>query len=185
MEIKRDKLIKEDGGNIPYLTNLNGDHWMVLLCLHGFAGDKDSSVIAALMQKLNEIHVGIVAFDWPAHGESDAPDESLTVDNCLEDLDIMYNWVYQKVETEIPIACFATSFGGYLATLYRNENPYSFLYLIMRSPALKMDKVYKNLLTDEEYKRMMQGHNIVQGFDRKMYLGKRFYDSLCDHNAYS
>lgn len=178
----RSKLQKADGGTIPIIWNVRKEHKLVLLCLHGFGGDKDSSVIAALMKGLDEDGVGVVTFDWPAHGESDAPDSELTVENCLVDLDLCVKVIRQVTGKEI--SCFATSFGGYIATLYRMAHPDAFLRLILRSPALKMAEVYRGLLTDEEYERLMQGGKIVQGFERKMQLDRRFYDSLKAHDAY-
>lgn len=181
--IFKENLKSANGWSIPCFWNVGKEHKMILVCLHGFAGSKESAVIAALMEHLDEKGIGVVAFDWPAHGDSDASGESLTVENCLRDLNTVIEWVRQRFE--IPIACFATSFGGYLATLYRNERPQVFLSLILRSPALKMNEVYRGLLTDEEFAELMQGKMIVQGFGRKMKIGKGFYDSLCRYNAYS
>ena len=180
--IIKDRLLKPDGGNIPYIRNLNNEHRMVLLCLHGYVGSKNSSVIAALMESLDEKGIGVFTFDWPAHGESEAPDDSLTVENCLDDLDYVVNRLKRQVS--VPISCFATSYGGYLATLYRNEHPEVFDRLILRSPALKMSKVFSNILTDEEFERMMSGECIVQGYERKINVGRSFYDSLLRHDAY-
>ena len=160
-------LQKADGGTIPVIWNVRKEHKLVLLCLHGFGGDKDSSVIAALMKGLDEDGVGVVTFDWSAHVDS-----MLTVENCLTDLDICVKVIRQI--TGKKISCFATSFGGYLATLYRIAYPDAFLHLILRSPALKMAEVYRSLLTDEVYERLMQGGKIVQGFERKMQLDRNF-----------
>ena len=57
--------------------------------------------------------------------------------------------------------------------------------LILRSPALKMSEIFRRLITDEEFNEMMQGKEIIQGFDRKMKIGRSFYESLCNHDAYS
>ena len=181
--IIRDKYKSSNGWNIPYICNVGKKHRMILLCLHGFAGDKESSVIATLMESLDKKGIGVVTFDWPAHGESDAPDDALTVENCLIDLNTVVSWLSQN--WDIPFACFATSFGGYLATLYRNGNPEVFTDLILRSPALKMNEIFRRLITDEDYTEMMQGKPIIQGFDRKIEISRSFYESLCNHDAYS
>lgn len=181
--IIRNKLISPNSWSIPYICNVGEDHRIILLCLHGFAGDKDSSVIAALMESLDEKGIGVVTFDWPAHGESDAPDSALTVENCLDNLDTVVSWVFKN--WDIPVACFATSFGGYLATLYRNGNPQVFIDLILRSPALKMNEIFRGLITEEEFEKLLQGKEIIQGFNRKMKIGRGFYESLCRHDAYS
>ena len=182
-EQNREYLKKPDGTTIPIIWNVHPDAQMILLCLHGYAGDKNSSVIAALMERLEEKRIGVVTFDWPAHGESDAPDSALTVENCLADLDIIVKLIENR--TELPISCFATSFGGYLATLYRNENPDVFELVILRSPALKMSAIFCKLLPENDFEKLMNGEEITQGFDRKMKVGKRFYDSLCQHEAFS
>ena len=179
----RGTLLRTDGRSIPYIRNLREEHSSALLCLHGFAGSKDSSVIAALRDSLDRKGVGVITFDWPAHGESDAPDDFLSVENCLSDLDHMVEWI--RRQTDVPLSCFATSFGGYLATLYRNDHPNAFERLILRSPALKMSKVFRGLLPDEDFAAMMRGEKIVMGYERKMSLGRDFYESLCGHDAFS
>jgi len=179
----RDKLTSTMGWDIPYICSINHKHRLILLCLHGFAGDKDSSVIKALMDQFDEDGIGVMTFDWPAHGESDAADHELTVDNCLNDLDIVVTWLVHKYS--IPLSCFATSFGGYLATLYRNEHPNVFQDLILRSPALKMNEDFRELIPEEEFAAMMQGKDFTTGFDRKMCIGRKFYKSLCNHDAFS
>lgn len=177
----RDKYVKQNGIEIPYIWNVNEGHRLVLLCLHGFTGSKDSFVIAALMEALDEKGIGVVSFDWPAHGESNAPDEYLIVENCLADLDLMVDLI--KERTGLPIACFATSFGGYLATLYRNSNPDIFKCLVLRSPALKMSDVARGLITEKVFNKL-NGENVNIGFERKLNVGKAFYDSLCRNNAF-
>ncbi len=178
----RDKYIKEDGIEIPYIWNVNSGHKMVLLCLHGFTGSKESVVIAALMEALGEKGIGVVTFDWPAHGESNAPDDNLIVENCLADLEIMLSLI--KKRTDLPLSCFATSFGGYLATLYRNTHPDIFRYLILRSPALKMSDVSRGLITEEVFSKL-NGEKVLVGFERKLSIGKDFYDSLCRNDAFT
>lgn len=183
MQETRIGIENEYGLSIPVIWNVSKAHKAIVLCLHGFAGDKESSVIAALMQRLDEKDIGIVTFDWPAHGESKAPDSNLTVENCLADLDMVYKFIVEK-EHKL-ISCFATSFGGYLATLYRNEHLEAFSKIVLRSPALNMGKIFRGFLTENEFNDLMRGGKTIQGFERKMYLGKEFYDSLLAHDAFS
>ena len=116
--IIRGILKSSKGWSIPYICNVNKEHRMILLCLHGFAGDKDSSVIAALMGSLDEKGIGVVTFDWPAHGESDAPDEALIVENCLGDLNIVVSWISQN--WDMPVSClfFARPFWRKLQNIF-------------------------------------------------------------------
>ena len=181
--LERGKLIKPDGKAIPYIWNVRPEHKLVLLCLHGYVGSKESNVITALRESLDAKGIGVVTFDWPAHGESEVPDADLTVENCLVDMETVLAWLHERVN--VPISCFATSFGGYLATIYRHEYPEVFQHLILRSPALKMAEILRGLLTEQEFTALMAGEEIVQGFDRKIKIGKAFYESLCRHDAYT
>ena len=58
-----------------------------LLCLHGFAGDKYSTVIEAVAEDRCRAGFRCVTFDWPGHGDSTADSSMLTIENCLADLD--------------------------------------------------------------------------------------------------
>ena len=179
-------LKKEDGTEIPVIWNFKRKHRTALLCLHGFGGDKDSSVIKALMDDMDAEGAGVVTFDWPAHGESTAPDSDLTVERCLEDLDAVVKFINQFIkESNKKICCFATNYGGYLATLYRNSHEKAFLYLILRSPALKMADTYRGLMKEEDFEKLLRGETIEQGYERKMHLGKGFYESLLRNDAYN
>ncbi len=174
---------KSSGYRISYKTNIGDGQDRILLCLHGFGGDKNSSVISRLLDELSPLGIGVMAIDWPAHGMSDAKDDDLTVENCLDDIDLIMN----RMKVEYPdrrIDCFATSFGGYLATLYRNCHDDAFDKMVLRSPALRMDKVFSSLIGEQMIKRMRQGERIEIGFERKMKLGISFFDDLVSNNAY-
>ena len=47
----------------------------IIIACHGFGGDKESSAIELLAQKLIEENIMVIAFDFPAHGESTAEGE--------------------------------------------------------------------------------------------------------------
>ena len=183
MEDRTEFLIHGPNGyDIPVMTNIGSSHSTILLCLHGFGGSKRSTVIAALMEQLDRDGIGVFAFDWPAHGDSPAEDPDLTVENCLSDLDAVISYIRDK--WPLPISCFATSFGGYLATLYRNVNPNVFQKLILRSPALCMPRIFASFLTETEIEKLLSGEAVQQGYDRLMMLNISFYHSLLRNNPF-
>ncbi len=67
----------------------------VVIAVHGFAGDKDSSVIEAIAKELNQ-NTLVVAFDLPCHGE-DNTDCTLKLSQCLHYLDVVIDTVKKKV----------------------------------------------------------------------------------------
>ncbi len=170
--------------DFPIDSNIREDHQQILLCLHGFGGDKESSVIAALRRELDSKGIGVAAFDWPAHGKSKEPDDHFTVEYCLAYLKKAV-LTLRKLWPEKKISCFATSFGGYIAVLYwnRSENSTDFEKLILRSPALRMDKVFRKLIPDEEFKKLESGRKLTLGYERPMQIGYDFYEGLKKHSV--
>ena len=171
-----------NGYSIPMLSSVNDADSSILLCLHGFCGDKNSSVIAALMEDLDQYGIGVGTFDWPAHGSSSAKDEELTVENCLSDLETVLEHIREK--RTLPVSCFATSFGGYLAMLYRSRHPEAFEKTILRSPALRMAQSFLELLPEKERSCFLAGEPITRGFERKMQVTVSFYESHLSHPVY-
>ena len=72
-----------------------------------------------------------------------------------------------------------------MATLFRNENPDVFRRTVLRSPALRMDKIFRTLIGEISFGRLQSGESLELGFERKMVLNKSFYDSLTRNNAFN
>ena len=60
---------------LPNHQNMKG----VIIGVHGFAGDKDSSMLEQLAQTVCLAETGLVCFDFPAHGESPVGEDMLTI----------------------------------------------------------------------------------------------------------
>ena len=150
----------------------------VLVCLHGFAGDKYSSVISALAEELSQQAVRVISFDWPGHGKSPADGSELLVTNCMNDLESVIHYLD---ESEGPRYLFATSFGGFIGLNYVIRNPRVFAKIILRSPALNMPDTFRSFLTDKELLTLEQGGTVEKGFDRPLFLKKKFYDELIQY----
>ena len=149
-----------------------------LICLHGFAGDKYSSVIEALAETMSKDGFRVITFDWPGHGSSPAGSSCLTVENCLWDLDSVIRYIGNENR---PICLFATSFGGFLGLNYLRRSPAVFSRIVLRSPALNMPDTFRSLLSPEELRRIENGEKINKGFDRPLMVDKSFYEDLQDY----
>ena len=153
---------------------------LLILC-HGFAGDKASSVIAAVAKKLAARNIRCVTFDWPGHGKSPASSQELSISNCLRDLDTVLS--HSRIEGR-PVYIFATSFGGYLAMLYQKSHPDAFEKIILRSPALRMPEIFEGFIREEQRERFRQGEALNFGFERELLLTNRFAKDLQEHPLY-
>ena len=163
-----------------------------LLCLHGFAGDKYSTVIEAVAKDRCRAGFRCVTFDWPGHGDSTADSSMLTIENCLADLDAVVKHLRPAAaavpsgSTPAPLFCFATSFGGYLAMLDYRRCPGHFDRILLRSPALRMGKVLRSFLDEDHMRRFQGGEALNFGFDRPLFLHYDFLTDLelPDHDAF-
>lgn len=176
------QLKTSNGYNISYAdTNIDNPKY-IILAVHGFLGDKNSSCIKAVEKLASSLNIGLVKFDLPAHGESNAKDTDLTVRNCLSDIDRVVGYIKDKYKNTKIIA-FATSFGGYLTLLYNYYNKNIFDYMILRSPAINMYNVLmENIVTEKMKEDLLNKGYFDCGFDRKNKIYKNFIMDLDSNN---
>ena len=55
----------------------------VILGVHGFAGDKESSMLSRLAESAVLAENALICFDFPEHEESAQSVDSLTIANCI------------------------------------------------------------------------------------------------------
>lgn len=152
-----------------------GNVELAVLGVHGFAGDKESSALRRLAEKLSKKGGALICFDFPAHGESPAAEDHLTVDNCIEDL----LFVAECLRREYPAAkkaVFATSFGGYISLLASDR--LSDFDFVLRAPAVTMPRILLETVLKTDRKSFKASGVIVCGFDRKMALPFSFSEDL-------
>ena len=150
----------------------------IILGVHGFAGDKESSALKALAEAVCEKGVSLTCFDFPAHGASETSDDMLSVKNCMDDLLFIADQCRKEYPNEKKYV-FATSFGGYIALLCCKA--LSDFSIVLRAPAVTMpEHILTDLLhtTPEEFEK---AGTITCGFERKICLPYSFYDELQKH----
>lgn len=153
----------------------------VVLGVHGFAGDKESSMLFELAKSIEPSGGALVCFDLPAHGESPVDESKLTVENCISDVLSLAQWIgdaYPSAEKYI----FATSFGGYISLL--SSDKLKNYRMILRAPAVTMPRILleSSKITPEEFERK---NVIVCGFERKIQLPYSFYESLTRYDPFA
>lgn len=175
------KLQGKNGYDISYIESIPKDADTVIVAMHGFCGDKESSCIEALEKKALDFGIGLIKFDWPGHGESEATGEQLTINNCLLDIDS----VVEHIKSLLPkarLVAFATSFGGYLTLLYLHKRREVFSQIILRSPAINMYSVLvSSLLTADDLSQMKKTGLVKFGFERELDITSDFLNELKDN----
>ena len=77
---------------IPETQEINN----IIVGVHGFAGDKESSVLDQLASACSENGTALISFDFPSHGESPVQEDMLTVENCKNDFLDVFNFNSDK-----------------------------------------------------------------------------------------
>ena len=116
----------------------------IVIGVHGFFGDKESSVLVKLGETLVKNEMALLTFDLPCHGHNDTS-PILKLSECVDSIKNIFDWVHQNYPNTA-ISIFATSFGGYLTLLYLSKNHESLNRIILRAPAINMSHVLEDVL---------------------------------------
>ena len=150
----------------------------VILGVHGFAGDKESSALEALAFAMADFGTALVCFDFPAHGASSDNEAQFTVDKCIADLAAVDAWIrenFPKAEK----AVFATSFGGYISLL--SAQRFEGYRIVLRAPAVTMPEVLLSSVLHISAEEFESVGMVECGFERKICLPFAFYRDLLLH----
>ena len=159
-------------------TGGDGDIQKVILCGHGFGGNKESKAIERFALRVLEKNrgVAIVAFDWPCHGEDVR--KTLRLEDCDAYLRLVLAHIRERFDPA-EIYGYATSFGGYLFLKYISEHGSPFVKTALRCPAVNMHELLSTVIMHEdELERVCKGKTVDVGFDKKIAVDRTLLDSL-------
>ena len=183
-------------GSKKMYTKLNGSKYQIdckvwkpenieriIIAIHGFAGDKESKAINNLANEMLKDNTLTVALDLPGHGTSKVNGDSLTLENCLEDIQVVEN-TYKQKYPNVEIDYFATSFGAYLLLLKLAKKPRKTNKIVLRCPAICMDKIFKNAILKEPFYLFKQRGYTIVGYVRKLKINFSFYKELEENQIF-
>jgi alpha-beta hydrolase superfamily lysophospholipase len=155
-----------------------GEPGQIILGVHGFAGDMESSVLKKLGEALCEAGKALICFDFPAHGSSTAPDSHLRVDACQEDFRAMAAYIRSTYPGK-EYGVFATSFGGYITLLCADFIPD--FRMVLRAPAVTMAETFIRKIIPCSREEFLDSAGAWCGFERKMFVSRAFYEDLLEN----
>ena len=145
---------------------------------HGFGGHRDNKAGERFARHILEKNkgVGLVAFNWPCHG--DDVHKTLRLDDCDRYLRLVLEDLRERFAPE-EVYGHATSFGGYLFLKYISDHGNPFRRAAFRCPAVNMLQVLTGSIADPEVlARIEKGKPEQVGFDRKILVDKTLLDEL-------
>jgi len=174
-------IVSKNGYNISATMFLPDDNHIkaIIVACHGFGGDKESSAIYLLAEKLNQLNIGVLAFDFPAHGESEVSGERFTVRECIQNIKDVENYI-KNIYGNIKIGIFSTSFGAYVTLLKILEED-EFFTVVLRAPAICMDEILINSILKENIADYKSRGFTVLGYEKNMDVYYSFYEELLNN----
>ena len=153
----------------------------IIIGIHGFSGDKESSVLVRLAKEFNSQDKALICFDLPCHGENDNT-KPLNLDECINSIKTIFDYVKNQYKS-IPISVFATSFGGYLILNYLSRNDEDLHKLILRAPAVCIYNSLINVILPERgFTKSDLNKPINLGYERPILVDNKFIEDLNNSN---
>ncbi len=154
----------------------------IIIGIHGFGGDKESSVLIKMAESLKSTNIALLTYDLPCHGENEN-NKSLSLKDCLNSVKEVYEYVKSNY-AGIPISFFATSFGGYLLLNFLQENEINLNKIILRAPAIKMAKVIKDVILPEHGFSVsdLNTNPVNVGYEKECFIDARFVEELQEYD---
>ena len=142
---------------------------IIILC-HGLGGSKNS--FRPLEEKLVDINIGSVSFDFPYHGTRQYKYTSYTVKNCLKTIDNVYKHVIKQYDG-VKVSFMGKSLGSlYLYVYLQQKSPLAYKVIFQSLPLNNKEKMahdfFNNPKNTDKY--------FCVGYGRK--LPKKLLDDL-------
>ena len=147
-------LQKHNGHAIPVIAEIPDDLRKLVIVIHGYDSSKESENAANLMRILPGKGYGVFAYDQPHHGSEQAAEEELTVENCLDSLACVEDYLAERFGTDAdgPEICyFGSSFGAYITCIYLATRPHRGRKAFLRCAAVNFPELAEEAGAEDVY----------------------------------
>ena len=157
----------------------------VFVFCHGFCSGKGSNSVQVVANRLLELGITSISFDFPGHIDSEQGSDKLGVDVCVSYVNSVVEYVKETYGDDVKISFYAISFGAYilLNKLIGDKSEYE--NIILRSPAFNMKDILVNCLLKEPFDKYKESGIAKSGRDGKIEVSYSFYEDLVKHNLYN
>ena len=177
--MKKNILINVKNYTIDLITNGRDDFDNIVLCFHGFNGDKWGGPFGGLKDRLDNCL--ICSFDSCGHGDSEISSEDMRLSDILEEIDIVVK--YLKDAFHKPIVLVANSYGAYRVMWYLIKYKPDIKQVIFVNPAFRILKILETI-RGFKYNTLQSGEMVQMKSDSHKFLTKKFLDDLNECDLY-
>ncbi len=136
---------------IIYIPDGDGPFPFLVVC-HGFTSSKESSNTRMTYPELIKNKIGIFAFDFSGHGESEGKIENTTISQAIDDLDSALKYIENKdFINKNKIGLLGSSFGGLVSTFVTTKNN-RIKTLALKTPIIDYKLTFEKIYNIEEWR---------------------------------
>jgi len=166
---------------INLITNGQNDFDNIILCFHGFNGDKWGDAYSGLKNRANKSLV--CSFDSCGHGKSPVPAETMRLSDILDEINAVVSFL-KTLCPDKPIVLVGASYGAYRVMEYLIKYSVDVDKIIYVNPAFRMLERLEEL-KDFKYSELTDGQMVLMKRSLNKYMNKGFLDDLYNNNLYS
>lgn len=182
--MKTDVIKRPGKYDIPYVAQIDGREEKAVIVIHGFGSSKDSPTAQMLLRELPRRNMGVLAFDFPAHGDSPADGEMLRLGNCLDDLQAAEQFLRERLPGA-QLYYFGSSFGAYIALNYITEREHEGKKAFLRSAAVNMPDLFRTPTPEQAERLKKYGYVLLDyGNERPLKVTWAFIEDLWSHDLF-
>ncbi|MCI2061590.1 MAG: alpha/beta hydrolase [Eubacteriaceae bacterium] len=173
-----------NGYDIPYLADIKGGEPMVVVVSIGFGSSIGGPTPAMVFRSMQKTGAGVIVYDFPAHGDSPAGGECLSVGNCMRDLETIENLACE-MSGGAETVYFSSSFGAFICLNYMARFEHRGRKSFCRSAAVSMPDVFRDLSAEETEKLQRSGFVMLNEYHRPIKLTEEFVRDLAEHDVFA
>lgn len=183
-DMKNITLKSKHGYDIPCRSAWDGQERVIIAC-HGFGSSKDSPMIQALVGAFPPAGIGVVSFDFPAHGESPIGQEGLRVPFCIDDLAAVEAYLRAQ-DPGVMLGYFGSSFGAYITLLYLSQAEMHGNRAFLRSAAAAMPELVNSWVDQRAREEIARQGYFVPDYDyvREIRVTPAFLQDLAEYDVF-
>lgn len=189
--MKHEVLVNDRAYGIPLVYDINGSESIVCIVIHGFGSGKQNDTAQMLFREFPRRGIGVIAFDFPAHDESEVNGTFLRISNCLADLAAVEARA-RSLAPNAEIVYFASSFGAYTTLIYLSGLPVPVdrpRRAFLRSAAVTMPKLFRERRTPLQHEALMRDGQVMldkddYGYLRDLIITEDFIGDLESHDVF-
>ena len=171
--------IKCDDYNIEMISNGVTSFKSILLCMHGFNGDRWGDGY----EKLKDMEdILVCSYDSAGHGKSEVKSLDMRLNLINRETEVVVEYLNKKYK-DIPIVILSNSYGSYRTMYYLFNSKTNIKHVICINPAFRMLSILEKT-KEFDYEDLKDNDIVSMKRSLNKFITKKFIDDLYYFDVY-